>query len=343
MSWWPPDSAISPACYLSDVMRALAVVAAWLLLWGPAARADTIDTSIHQIADSSYKVRLAAALALSKSRDPRAVIAIASALTKDDDSTIRRVAALALGKMIDARTPEDPREFGLDALAAAAANDADHRVRATALRVQQDLAGLRRRKKEPRREARAETRPETRNDTRNDTRNETRIDSNDPRSEPRPDKPEVFVNIDGATDQSRIAPSDAGERLARVVRKCVERTGYSTSWPGGLPTQIELATNHSRAFIVASTVRRIDISRVSRMTQVSCKVEIRVAPWSGVDGGEKWEANKAASASGSAKAMTGNSEREIASGVRDCLEAVAEDVTARHILPFLKRLATTGS
>ena len=301
-------------------MRALAVVAAWLLLCGRAAGADTIDTSVHQIVDASYKVRLAAALALSKSRDRRAVIALAGALRNDDESTIRRVAALALGRMIDARTPEDARETGLDALAEAAATDPDPNVRSTASRVHQELAPLRRRKKEMRHDARPDARPEL-----------------------RPERPEVFVNVEGTTDQSRVAPNDAGERLARVVRRNLERTGYTTSWPGGLPTQTDLAISHARAFIVASTVKHIDISKVSRQTQISCKLEIRIAPWSGIDGGEKWEANKAASASGSAKAMTGNSDRDIASGVRDCLEAVAEDVTARHILPFLKRLANTGS
>jgi hypothetical protein len=301
------------------VMRALAVVAAWLLLVGRAAGADTIDTSVHQIAESSYKVRLAATLALSKSRDRRAVIALAGALRSDDDSTIRRVAALALGKILDARTPDDARETALDALADAAANDPDPNVRATAVRIQQDLAWLRRRKKEPRPDAR-DTRPEN-----------------------RPERPEVFVNIEGTTDPSRVAPSDAGERLARIVKRNLERTGYVTSWPGGLPTQTDLVTNHSRAFIVASTVKHIGISKVSRQTQISCKLEIRIAPWSGIDGGERWEANKAASASGSAKAMTGNSDRDIAGGMRDCLEAVAEDVTARHILPFLKRLASNGS
>ena len=300
-------------------MRALAVVAAWLLLCGRAAGADTIDTSVHQITDSSYKVRLAATLALSKSRDRRAVIALAGALRNDDESTIRRVAALALGKMIDARTSEDAKEIGLDALAQAAATDPDPAVRATAQRIGQELAGLRRRRKD--------VRPDARPD----------------RPDARPDRPEVFVNIEGTTDQSRVAPTDAGERLSRVVKRTVERTGYATSWPGGLPTQTELATSPTRAFIVASTVKHIDISRVSRGTQVSCKLEIRIAPWSGTDGGEKWEANKAASASGSAKAMTGNSDRDIATGVRDCLEAVAEDVTARHILPFLKHLANTGS
>lgn len=291
-------------------MRALAVVAACLLM-GSVARADTIETTIRQMADSSYKVRLSAVLALSKSHDPRAVIALADALLKDDESTIRRVAALALGKMIDVRTADDARDLGFEAIDTAAARDADLKVRATAARAQQDLSGLRKKRREPRFEGRG-------------------------------DKPGVFVNIDSATDQSKVAPSDAGERLARVVKKSVERTGYATSWPGGLPTQTELATNHARAFIVASTVKRIDISKVSRQTQILCKVEIRIAPWSGTDGGEKWEANKAASASGSAKATTGTSDREIAGGVRDCLEAVAEDVTTRQIVPFLKRLASAG-
>jgi hypothetical protein len=299
-------------------MRALAVLTAWLLMGG-AARADTIDANIDQMRDASYKVRLAAALALSKSHDPRAVIALADALAgtrqKDEEPTIRRVAALALGKMIDARTADDARELGLNALAEAAANDADLKVRSTALRAQQDLAGLRRKKKDPQQHP-----------------------------EPAPsDRPGVFVNIDNTTDQSKIAPSDVPERLSRVVRKSIERTGYATTWPGPLPTQTELASSHSRAFIIASTVKKVEFSKVSRQTQISCKVEIRVAPWSGVDGGEKWEANKAASASGSAKAMTGNSDREIAGGVRDCLEAVAEDVTDRQILPFLRRLAAPGS
>jgi len=297
-------------------MRALVVVAVCLLLGGRIAHADTIDTSIRQMADSSYKVRLAAALALAKSHDARAVIALADALGKDDDSTIRRVAALALGKMIDARTAEDARELGLDALADAATNDADRKVKETALHAQQDLSGLRRKKKDPKAAAKPDGKP---------------------------DKPGVFVNVDPTTDQSKIAPSDAGERLGRILKKSVERTGYATSWPGGLPTQTELTSNHARAFIIASTVKKIEISKVSRQTQISCRVEIRVAPWGGSDGGEKWEANKAASATGSAKATTGNSDREIAGGVRDCLEAVAEDVATRQVVPFLKRLATAGS
>ena len=119
--------------------------------------------------------------------------------------------------------------------------------------------------------------------------------------------------------------------------------GPQNSSPNDAVRSIELTANHARAFIVATSVKKIEISKVSHQTQISCKLEIRVAPWSGTDGGEKWEANKAASASGSAKAMTGNTDREIAGGVRDCLEAVAEDVTTRQVMPFLKRLANAGS
>jgi HEAT repeat protein len=70
--------------------RALAVLAACLLC-ASVARADTIDDSVQQLAnDPSYKIRLSAALALGKSRDARAVIALADALGRDEDSTIRR-------------------------------------------------------------------------------------------------------------------------------------------------------------------------------------------------------------------------------------------------------------
>jgi hypothetical protein len=39
--------------------------------------------------------------------------------------------------------------------------------------------------------------------------------------------------------------------------------------------------------------------------------------------------------------MTGNSDRDVQSGMRDCLEAVAEDVANRQVVPFIKRLAAT--
>jgi hypothetical protein len=298
-----------PRVTFSALSRALAVLAACLVLAGHAvAAADAIDTSVHQLGtDDSYKVRLAAALALAKAHDPRAVIALAGSLRNDGDAAVRRISALALEKMIDARTPADARELGLSALDAAAASDADTGVRDTAVRALKSLSGLRKVK---------------------------------PKLGPRGDKPEVFVNIDPTTDQSNKLPSGTGDRLMRLLKRSIETTGYATSWPGGLPTSAELTSNRSRAFIVASTVKKIEITKAGGQTHIACTVAVRIAPWLGKDGGEKWEANRAASASGSAKATTSNRDRDIQSGLRDCVEAVAEDVTSRQVLPFLKQVAS---
>ena len=287
--------------------RAHAVLTACLLLpllLGNAV-ADPIDQSVKETQAKSQKVRLAATLALSKSKDARAVLAVSGALTNDSDPTIRRVSALALEKMVDASTADDARELAFEALERAAANDTDSKVKSTAAATLKSLAGLRKSAKSP-------------------------------------IKPTVFVNIDGAVDQSQKAPKDAPGRLVKIVKKSIEKTGYATSWPGGLPTNKELAQNKSQAYIVAANVQKIDVTKGARQTTIACTVAIRVAPWSGKDGGEKWEANKAASASGSAKAMTsGNSDRAVNAGMQDCLDAVAEDVTNRQVVPFLKRLAAT--
>jgi hypothetical protein len=285
--------------------RALAVMTACLLLLCRTAGADTIDTSVKELHAKSQKVRLAATLALSKSKDARAVIAVSGALSDDADPTIRRVSALALEKMVDENTADDARELAFSALEEAAKKDRDAKVKTTASSALKALAPMR----------------------------------SAPASKTR--GPSVFVNIDNTVDQSNKAPKDAPDRVVRIVRKSIERTGYATSWPGGLPTSRELTQNKSQAYIVAANVKRIDVTKGARQTTIACTVAIRVAPWSGKDGGEKWEANKAASASGSAKAMTGNSDRDVAGGMRDCLEAVAEDVTNRQVVPFLKRLAQT--
>jgi hypothetical protein len=299
---------LEAACYAVTVRCILAAIALVMLCAGTAG-ADTVDQNVRELAASgSSKVRLAAALALSKSKDARAVIAVADALGKDDDAGIRRVCALALEKMVDARTPSDALALALDALDRAAAHDDSAPVRQTAAKIARSLAALRKSS-----------------------------------SASKADKPEVFIKVDPATDPTKKASEEATGRVNGIVRKSVETHGYATSWPGGLPTSAELTSAGSRAFVVASTVSKIEISPVGRQTQIACTVSIRVAPWSGSDGGEKWEANKAASASGSAKAMTGTSARDVQRGVRDCLEAVAEDLTARQILPFLKRLVVASN
>ena len=286
---------------LKQMSRALAVMTACLLL-SRTAGADPIDQNVKESTHKTQKVRLGATLALTKSKDPRAVLAVSSRLTNDDDATIRRVSALALEKMVDENSADDAKSLALDALERAARSDRDANVKKAATETLKALAHLKK-----------------------------KVGG----------KPSVFVNIDTMQDQSKRAPKDAPDRVVKIVRRSIEKTGYSTSWPGGLPTSKELSANKSQAYIVAANVKKLDVTKGARQTTIACTVAIRVAPWSGKDGGEKWEANKAASASGSAKAVTGNSERDVNVGMRDCLEAVADDVTNRQVVPFLKRLAQT--
>jgi hypothetical protein len=286
------------------------VVAIALLLAASSARAGEPATAIDgQIAvlagTGGYKVRLGAALSLSKSRDARAVIALATALERDSESTIRRVAALSLGQLVDATTTAKARSRAIAALERAARGDRDPRVRDTAADSLSRLIG--------------------------------------DRQEPAAAVPQVFVNIGGATDLTRKAPADAAKRLEGAVRTAVKRSapGYAVEWPGGLPTSVELAESGTRGFFVAATVAVLDIAKTSARAEVACTVSIRVAPWLGRDGKEKWEASKAASAKGSGKAITGASDAQVAGGIRDCILTVGEELTARQVVPFIKRLSAS--
>ncbi|MBP6837871.1 MAG: HEAT repeat domain-containing protein [Kofleriaceae bacterium] len=284
------------------------------------ARADQLDVQIRQVrTGDTYKLRLAAALALSRSRDPRALAALADTVERGSDASVRRLAALALGKQIDPTTPAATQARARAALAKAARSDRDRKVRTSAA---QALAAV-------------ESVPPP------VTRDAARVASGSP-SLPAGSAagPPVFVNVDPAVDLSRRA-SAATAGLTRRVKGAVKLKGYAVDWPaGGLPTSGALVAANSQGFIVGTSVKKVDVRKRAGRTEVACTVAIRVAPWSGRDGGERWEAHQAASASGSATAVTGASDREIAGGIRDCLEAVAEEITTRQVLPFLRRVAS---
>jgi hypothetical protein len=80
------------------------------------AQADKIDRLSKQLRSaSSYKVRLSAALALSKLGDPRAIPALLVGLS-DSEKTVRGVSAAGLAKVVDAQTSDGRRRQVLSAL-----------------------------------------------------------------------------------------------------------------------------------------------------------------------------------------------------------------------------------
>jgi HEAT repeat protein len=270
------------------------------------ARADQLDGQIRQVrAEKSYKLRLSAALALSRSKEPRAVEALADALVVDTESTIRNVAALSLGKNVDARTPTQTRDRALSALAVAARRDTDTKVRTAAAASLELLKQLR-------------------------------------DAPPAGAAPQIFVNIDTPADLTKKAPEACARGIRDAVRGAIKHgvPDYATDWPNGkLPTMSELSKAGTRGYYVGASLSVLEVEKKGSRSEVKCTVSIRVNPWTGRDGKEKWESNKTASASGSGRAIGGASDAGAAAAAQDCVMAVAEEITAKQVIPFIRRLA----
>src|SRR5687768_2418648 len=85
----------------------VATIAALLVVLGRAApaRADNVGELVRQLEhDDSDKVRLSAALNLTKLGEQRAILALAKALGNDSDRSVRGAAAVGLGELVTDRT-----------------------------------------------------------------------------------------------------------------------------------------------------------------------------------------------------------------------------------------------
>lgn len=150
--------------------------------------------------------------------------------------------------------------------------------------------------------------------------------------------PAMLVHVSATTDPDRRLAADP---VQQSVVRAVERSGYTTRWPGGAPTSAQLGASGSHAVIVSSAIRRVEVSRRGGRAAIRCSISIQVSPWQGTDTHETWEAARTALASGAATAETSDRESAIAQGVEDCVASAAEATTARHVVPFVRRLSGT--
>jgi hypothetical protein len=281
-----------------------------LVLFAGAARADDIRRQAQQLRGASdYRVRLSAALNLARTHDPRAIAAITFALRRDGESTVRRVAALSLGKMVNDATPEDVKRRALKALQNAARSDRDQRVRAVAKRTLSQLSAIAARPAPERASARQAA---------------------------------VYVNVAAPSDLTRKVPRETARRMHETVQRTVRKhaPGYATSADAPLPTRAELTRNGTRGFYVGATISSVSVQTKGRYAEVACSVSVRVSQWTGRDGEERLVAGGAASATGNGRVLGNASGRGISDATRDCLLTVAEEVTARQVIPFLQRVAS---
>jgi hypothetical protein len=221
------------------ICRFLLVVTGVLLALGADARADNVDRLINQLrGSSSYKVRLSAALTLTKLGDPRAIDPLARAL-RDQEKTVRGVAAAGLGKLVTADTPTRQRTQVLAALRRVARSDGNSVVRRQAEKAYNKVESL--------------------------------VDGS-------PAGGRVFVDVGGMGDKTRKNPALKNLMRQTVANTFKKRaSGMRIGGEGPPPSRTQL--RNMSAFHLDGTLTALSVSESGRSAEVSCKVSMLIATY----------------------------------------------------------------
>lgn len=219
---------------------AVALVA---LLPSGAAFADSVDTLIEQLGNSSEKVRLSAVLSLSKLKDARAISPLSRTLIDDSDRNVRSAAAVALAKVVTEKTPSEVRGQVLEVLTTAASDDTSSLVRKQAEAARATIAAL---------EAASVT-------------------------------GKIYVDIGPmASKASSSMDAKLKDLMRKTAQKALAKSApdMMTTWPGGKsPTKGQLSKQGVTAFYLDGTLTEIKVKEKGASTLVSCKISLLIATY----------------------------------------------------------------
>lgn len=262
------------------------------------ARADNLGELIRQLGDDdSDKVRLSAALNLTKLGDPRAILPLTKALGNDTEASVRGAAAVGLGKLVTDRTDARIRKLAVAGLTQASQSDASDFVRGEAGKALKAI-GV--------------------------TAAATQVQT--PQS-----GTAIYVNIGPMASKTGDPAVDA--RLKALMVKVANRTmtrvasNMAITWPGGAPTQAMLAAKSTVAFYVDGTVNEVKEKQAGSSMMVSCKINMLLAsyPDRAIFG----------LLNGGASVQASGSTNDLALAREDCVSAVVEDLIAKKIVPTI--------
>lgn len=289
----------------ATIVRVAAVTAVFLILFGTRlAHADAVDSLIEQLEDSSDKIRLSAALNLTKLGDGKAILPLAKVLGNDSDKNVRSAAAVGLGKLISASTKPNVKKLAMSALNKAAAGDSSEFVKAQAEKALKALGGP----------APAET----------GNGGGTGGGGGG-----------IYVNIGPMSSKTGNAAADPKLRtlMNKIATKTMGRAPHMpTTWPGGLPTKAQLASKKVDGFYVDGTLNEVKVTTSGSTSIVSCKVSMLLASFP--------DKSVFGFLNGGAKVQGSSSQRDIDLGMEDCVSAVMEDLIAKKIIPTICTKAT---
>lgn len=285
-------------------VRVLAIAlmcAAALVAFTAPAHADKIDDLVRDLkGGSDYKVRLSAALSLAKLGDKRAIPAFIIALS-DKDKTVRGASAVALGKLIDAKTSEPQRQQVARALTALIERESSDSVKKQAEKTLASIEAI----------------------------------EGAPVVAAGSAAGGVFVDV--AAMSSKTTSGD-NAKLKAIMRRTTEKTfaakskDLMTVWPGGkTPTKKDLTAKKVSGFHVDGTLLEITVKEKGSSATVSCKVSMLIATYP--------EKSVFGFLNGGASVTASSDASDIAAAGEDCLAAVVEDLVAKKIIPTIKTKA----
>lgn len=284
-------------------VRVAAVTALLVVLsHGAPARADNVDALVRQLeTDDSDKVRLSAALNLTKLGDPRAILALAKALGVDGDKTVRGAAAVGLGELVSDKTKGSVKNLAVAALKRAAEADESDFVRGQADKALKAIgvAGPSTTSKSP------------------------------------PSGGAIYVNIGPMS--SKTGDSAADGKMKALMARTATRTmgkvasGMAITWPGGEPTKAMLEAKGTQGFYVDGTLNELKVKESGSSTTVSCKINMLLASYP--------DKSIFGLLTGGASVQASGSANDVALAREDCVSAVVEDLIAKKIVPTINTKA----
>jgi hypothetical protein len=285
---------VSAACVRAATIAALLVV----LLRSAPVRADNVDELIRQLEnDDSDKVRLSAALNLTKLGDQRAILALAKAIGSDGDKSVRSAAAVGLGALVTDKTRPNIKNLAVAALKRAAASDDSDFVKAQADKALKAIGVT------P--GAQVQLPPTVGN--------------------------AIYVNIGPMSSKTGDAGADGKLKalMVKVASKTMARvaSNMSTTWPGGAPTKAMLDAKSTVGFYVDGTLNELKAKESGRTTTVSCKINMLLASYP--------DKSIFGLLTGGASVQASGSASELALAREDCVSAVVEDLIAKKIVPTI--------
>lgn len=287
-------------------MATIAVVAAVLMHAAPA-RADNVDDLKKQADDSSDKVRLSAAINLTKTGDPRAILTLAGLLGKDSNDRVRGAAAAGLGTLVNPQTSKSYKNLAVGALKRAAESDESSDVRQLAADALKNIG---------------EAAP---------TRGPVSSGNGGGGGA-------IYVNIGPMA--ARTGDNGADGKLKALMVKIASKTmakvagNMQTQWQGGgIPTKAMLDAKNTQGFYVDGTLNELKIKESGSSATVSCKINMLLASFP--------DKSIFGLLNGGASVQASGSASDIALAREDCVSAVVEDLIAKKIIPTINTKAAS--